>query len=405
MNAVRTNWNCWSKISMALKTAFVVLCGGGIGYLFSWVVSFVVYAATYNFGFVIRIQTLGITFGACMTLVAISGSKLQKRSSIFVVTFCELLLGAVAVLCSEWYFFGVGLHRKAVATVYRAGGGIDRNWRGQITAIALVGRPYSGFSGDDFALLANFPCMTSLKLWWPEVSVCEAKQIAQFKQLIALRLFGSKIDDEVIGCLHPLVKLRELTLSDTGITDQGLKVLNRFIELRLLNLASTNISDAGVMPLQLPNLTALDLSSTKVGDVGIAHLATMATYEDLRLGQTQVTDACIEVLKNQSQLRVVGLAFTQVSGPGFESLKNWSRLESLNLNKTNVTDDDLRWISTLVNLKDLQLTETAITDSGLSNCEELSQLTYILLNGTRVSADAVAKLRSKLPGCNVVKNL
>jgi hypothetical protein len=402
----------WPRVSTLLAAVVVVVVGGGLGFLLALVVSFFVYLGSYNMGHVIRLETFGVVVGACLAFLAIT-EVVEERVPIRPrVRVAFGVLGVVAVLCSEWYFFGIGLHQTAVQTVYGAGGQIQRNWSGQVTSVELMGRPYSGFAGDDFALLAEFPQMTRLRMWWPLVGVVEAEHISHCTQLESLTIFGRpkddptlgrRPDDRAIGRLRPLVRLEELKLAWTGITDEGLLALNAFTELRTLTLDSTEVSDTGVMSLHLPRLVNLDLSETQVGDAGVAHIAAMATYDELRLCSPQITHAGIEALGNQSQLRIVVLAFTQVSGPGFESVKNWTRLESLNLNETNVTDEDLRWVATLSHLQDIQLSGTAITDAGVRHCEGLSNLTYLLLNGTSVSREGVARLQSKLPSCNVAK--
>jgi hypothetical protein len=392
----------WLSATAALVvTVIVALAGGALGYFFSWLASIPVYAATYNLGYVIRIQTVGLVIGLCLGVAKSPMIKVQKRRRMDVVMG---ILGVVAVLGSEWYFFGLGVHRRAIATIYRAGGHIERDRHGRVTAVLLGGRPYRGFSGDDFALLGAFPHMTKLWVRWPKVGFEEARQIGQFTQLESLSLYGPEADDDVIAELRPLVNLEELYLSYTGISDDGLQTVNTFVQLRTLDLQYTDITDAGVEALRLPNLRSLDLAATHVGDAGVAHLAAMAMYEDLQLAQTEVTQAGIETLSDQSHLRVVGLAYTRVSGSGFQSIKHWTRLESLNLNETNVNDEDLRWIAEMTSLRDLQLTGAPITDAGIRHCHGLSNLTYLLLNGTKVSIEAVDCIRARLPQCNVVKN-
>jgi hypothetical protein len=392
MPEVRASWR-------ALQVAFLLILGGFIGYLIAWIPSTIAYAASYNSGIVIRIQTLGTVFFACLTATTCPNVAITAwtRSIVW-------LLGISLLLGSEWYFFGIGHHRRAVEKVYSAGGHLDYDWGGRVTSVSIGGRPYAGFEGSDLPLLSVFPQMTRLHLSWPEVGVPEADQIARWTQLESLSLQGEDINDDVVRRLRPLVNLRRLRLSPASITDDALPVLNAFERLESLDVGGAAITGDGVEKLHLPRLKMLDLSGTGVGDSAVAHLAEMASYKDLRLGMTKVTHQGINSLEAQTALETLGLAYSQISGPGFESIKNCRNLRSLNLNCTNAADEDLQWVAALTKLEDIQLKETGITDAGLKSCENLPKLRYILLNDTAVSQQAVEQFRDALPNCQVVKN-
>ena len=111
---------------------------------------------------------------------------------------------------------------------------------------------------------------------------------------------------------------------------------------------------------------------------------------------------------------------------GRVSLNPEGEVESLYLGRTRVTDADLEKLATLPQLKQLFLNETSITDEGLHHLQTLGQLVYLDLEScdgvsdagmphllemqtlqainlldTRVTAVAIDRFASELPGCRV----
>lgn len=102
------------------------------------------------------------------------------------------------------------------------------------------------------------------------------------------------------------------------------------------------------------DLVSIDLSATKLTDVGVSALAKAQSVRMLRLSETSVGDASLEVIGGLPEL------------------------ESLNLYGTSVTDEGLRKLSGLQKLRKLYLWQTKVTDKG------------------------VEELRKALPECEVV---
>ena len=70
------------------------------------------------------------------------------------------------------------------------------------------------------------------------------------KQLVWLKLGGTKITDSALQVISKLDNLISLQLNNTAITDNGLRYLNSLKALQSLNLVSTAVSAKGVEALQ-----------------------------------------------------------------------------------------------------------------------------------------------------------
>lgn len=129
---------------------------------------------------------------------------------------------------------------------------------------------------------------------------------------------------------------------------------------------------------ELPDLEKVNLSSTNVGDDGLAHLAKL------------------------SQLKELGLTNTKVTDKGLEHLAGLTNLTVLSLNGCDVTDAGLVHLKNLKELKQLHLNETKVSDAGLTHLADLDKLESLLLFGTPVTSSGAAAFRKENGDINVV---
>ena len=85
------------------------------------------------------------------------------------------------------------------------------------------------------------------------------------------------------------------------------------------------------------------------------------------------------------------------------SIKN--NISELNLSKAAVAEKSNVWISEMSNLEMLNLEDCEIGDAYLDKIIGLKKLKKINLNGTKVSADRMAKLMDEMDGVEVLANL
>ena len=128
-----------------------------------------------------------------------------------------------------------------------------------------------------------------------------------------------------------LKNLTALDLSYTKVTDAGLKEITALKNLALLNLTSTRVTFAGLKDIggALKNLTALDLSYTRVTDAGLKEIA--VRFKNLRFLD----------LSGNAVVR------TKVTDVGLKEIAALKNLTSLNLNRTKVTFAGVKEIAVL----------------------------------------------------------
>lgn len=172
-----------------------------------------------------------------------------------------------------------------------------------------------------------------------------------------------------------------LELSGTRVSDHGLSNLSGLTELSRLELDNTDISDNGIaqlLRLSLPNLKELNLNSTRVTDVGVALTCELHLHH-LRLEDTVITNESVRALRS-CPVSILNIGYTRVYDPGLIWLQEMPNLRVLSLAGTNVTDEGLR---------------------HLIRCRRLQVLN--LEKATLISDQSIAGLKRKMPGCLIVK--
>ncbi|MGD9635521.1 MAG: protein kinase [Pirellulales bacterium] len=129
---------------------------------------------------------------------------------------------------------------------------------------------------------------------------------------------------------------------------------------------------------QLPQLTSLGLSHTKIGNEGVKRLGHLPALENLFVVETLVGD------------------------PGVAALKEFPQLTLLQAYDTKITDRGLRQIAAgNPKLVELSLVDCPITDKGLAALAPLKQLRLLAVDRTGVTAAGVARLQRALPDCEI----
>ncbi len=100
-----------------------------------------------------------------------------------------------------------------------------------------------------------------------------SSEVDDKRELASIRLYETKITDDVLAYLQERVSLKWLGLGETKITDAGLVHLKGLRNLQYLDLNHTKVTDAGLPHLKgLTNLEVIDFSSTKVTRDGVKKL-------------------------------------------------------------------------------------------------------------------------------------
>lgn len=134
--------------------------------------------------------------------------------------------------------------------------------------------------------------------------------------------------------LAPLApdRLVALHAEGSGIGDDDLRHLKGMTGLRLLDLSETKVTDLGLLHLlDCTSLETLWLWDTAITDAALGLVARLPCLRQLGLGNTAVTDEGLASLAELVDLRLLQLWGTNVEGPGLEHLHGLKTLESVTL--------------------------------------------------------------------------
>lgn len=135
---------------------------------------------------------------------------------------------------------------------------------------------------------------------------------------------------------------------------------------------------------EVPTLTRLDLSETRISDHGLRQLKTAPMIADLNLRYAElITDEGISALKNWKHLARLNIEGTKITDSALEQLSTLTSLQALNIGSVQVTDAGLEALTSLTNLKELTLGGDKLTDAGLQPLRQLPGLTFLDLGGVQ----------------------
>ena len=123
------------------------------------------------------------------------------------------------------------------------------------------------------------------------------------------------------------------------------------------SLTSTWITDDDLAKLAaLPELRRIDLSDTKVGDLGIAELRPLKRVTHFNCNYcAYLTDGAIAYIKHWSNLEQLNVRGSEVTSRVFEHLAAMKHLKSLDVGFSRVNDDGFDALSSLEELEDLHI--------------------------------------------------
>jgi hypothetical protein len=185
---------------------------------------------------------------------------------------------------------------------------------------------------------------------------------------------------------NPAGQIVEVDLTSTWITDDDLAKIAQLDQLQKLNLSYTKISDLGLEHLRpLRHVTYLNCYYCEyLSDGGIAFLKQWDNLEYLNVRGTEVTSRVFEHLSNMKKLKTLDVGCSRVNDDGFDALASLEKLEELHIGGDKMTGRALPLLRLLPSLKRLDVDGSQRTDSGrwglmLSdvNIESLSALTQL----------------------------
>ena len=223
--------------------------------------------------------------------------------------------------------------------------------------------------------------------------------VSRMPRLEALSLYGTDLSDAVIPTINRLRRLKTLNLGFTNVSDKGLSALS-LPQLESLILDGTLVEDiARSFPI-FAGLHSLGLRHIPLNRRDLTRIQKESELRRIWLGDTGIDDANVQQL-SEFNLLEVDLSGTRVTDIGLSYISRSRNLESLLLDRTKVSDVGLNKLGKLSRLRILSLNNTAISGQFGSLLSRLPSLNYIDVSDTKVG-DCLASALSQHPEIETV---
>jgi serine/threonine protein kinase/WD40 repeat protein len=283
---------------------------------------------------------------------------------------------------------------------------IDLDQQGMLAEFDALGYFSGGITAAGLRALQNKKSITDITLWYSKVEDIElAKLLSSLPRIRNLSLRNTTVSDATLEVIARL-PVTSLNISYSKVADVGLRNLRQKTQLTSLDLSGTKVSEQVLLEV-LPSLTklnSLNLNELQVSDQVMEVIAKLPIQDSLGLSKTQVTDKGLALLAGK-KIRSIFLSETGITNQGLLHLRDvfqGTNASSLELAKTQISDEGLRhlegqscWI--------LDLSDTKITDDGLKHLEKLQFVRYMRLNRTSVTEEGVKSLQNKFPEAEIAK--
>lgn len=278
----------------------------------------------------------------------------------------------------------------------------------------------------DLDRVAGMTGLETLRLAETRVTDAGLERLRELRSLRELDLyFAEFFTDDGVAALSGLQRLERLNLRGTRVTSRAFETLAKLTALRSLDISYSQIDDAGVELLaDLPQLERLAIGGTRIGIVALSALKLLPSLRDLDVSGMQRVDsghwgltlngvvlAELGSLENLVSLNLSGAVLNDIGADkpglkgeqrqtleGLEKLSGLGSLERLDLSRTPVNAAGVRALRGLGKLRELRLAlATNIDNTVIPILEEWKSLRVVTLEGTRVTADGLARLRTARP--------
>lgn len=233
-------------------------------------------------------------------------------------------------------------------------------------------------------------------------------------RITGVDLRASWVTDSDMPLLAQLPHLSHLDLSMTRITDRGLQQLKSAPAIVELNLYyAEQITDEGLAAIKgWKRLRRLNVRGTRITDSTLEHAASVPTLEALDVGYAQVTDVGLDHLASLTNLRELSLGGNKLTDAGLQSLRYLTALTHLDLAgvqrtdsglwSVSLTDAGVEAIATLKSLRQLRFDGLPVSGRSLEKLKGLTKLERISLQGCRRVGDDAAPILASWPALKTV---
>lgn len=292
------------------------------------------------------------------------------------------------------------------------GGTFETDAQGRVVGVNLRSSWISDF---ELKQLGTLNSVERLDLSHTRITDIGFKDLKALTNVRDLNLYyAEQVGDAVLTVARGWQNLRRLNLRGTKITDAGVAQLEEHPSLEAIDVGFSLFTDGGFEPLTtIPNLKELACGGNKVTDVGLNSLRLMPGLRKLDLSGAQRTDSglwaatltdrgvdAVATLTNLEELRIRGAKITDLGSAKLGALK---LLRVLDVSETQLSSSGLKSVTAMVKLEQLSLYGCQrVDDSVVAVLAELPSLSWVDLQGTKVTAGALRKLQHQRPKLRVV---
>lgn len=206
-----------------------------------------------------------------------------------------------------------------------------------------------------------------------------------------IRELGGSFEEDKTG------NIVSADLTSTWVTDDDLGKLAEFSELRKIDLSDTKIGDLGIAQLRrLKKVTHFNCNHCAyITDGAVAYFKHWTDLEYLNVRGSEVTSRVLEHLRAMKRLKYLDIGFSRVNDDGFDALAGLESLEELHIGGDKMSGLALPLLRLLPALKHLDVNGSQRTDSGrwglmltdvnVESIAALTQLQTLNMGGASVS--------------------
>lgn len=290
--------------------------------------------------------------------------------------------------------------------------------------------------------VAKMPYLENLDAAYLTMTPAVITTLSNMNSLNELHCFRCNITDTAVTAFGNNTKIKILDIRDNSISDKGAIALSRLSGLETLVLDNNPISDAGVLAFinhpnlselslasdsitsasgvvfgRIPKLQSLSLTSKNFDDQGIQALNNNKMLTELYLSADITNDSTVTIL-HMPRLKALGLDELLYSHDELQAIAENKTLEFLDLRSVipldaasakilaantsiknlwliaSITDAGVVEIAKNPHIKALDLRINELTDASAAALVANTTLQELLLDGDKMSKDAVAQLQN-----------
>lgn len=187
-------------------------------------------------------------------------------------------------------------------------------------------------------------------------------------------------------------------LKNMEATDESLEEYKNDTTTNYLNLSGGIITDKGLDKILHLPLISLNVSATKITDVGLKKLATIKTLKTLTATDNpQLSPKSYSYLRKLPELKILSVTANDINATGLKNICTNKSLTFLSISRNkNLGDTALNELSKLPKLNTLYAASIPLTRKGVKAIARLKTLTHLKLVGASITDDdmvEIAKLK------------